>query len=238
MTGTIINVAAILAGGITGLTIGRELSLKTQSRLKMFLGALTVYAGMSMVWQALNGTFLHVVKQLAVAFFSLIVGNLIGKGLRLQSRVNKLGAYARESLGADERASSDRFSEGFVTCAILFCVGPMALLGSIQDGLTGNFKLLAVKSVMDGLATLAFVKTFGWSPMLAALPVLAYQGSITLAATHIEPWMRNSAMLDAVNATGGLLVMCIAVVILGIQRAPLADYLPSLLVAALLGWLW
>ena len=114
----------------------------------------------------------------------------------------------------------------------------MAILGSLDDGLTGNFKTLAVKSVMDGLATMAFVKTFGIGPMFTAIPVLAYQGTITIGARALQPVLENAALLDSINATGGLLILCISLVILDIQKVPLADYLPSLAVAPALTWLF
>jgi uncharacterized membrane protein YqgA involved in biofilm formation len=238
MTGTIINVGAILLGGAVGLSVGKDLSSKTQFRLKTFLGVFTIYAAFTMIWGAVNGTFGHILKQLAIAFLALILGNMMGKLLHIQAALNKLGEYAKERIGAAQADGTNKFSEGFVTCAILFCVGPMAILGSLQDGLNGNFRLLAIKSAMDGLATLAFVKTFGPGPMLAAVPVLAYQGTITLLAQRLEPYVRQSIYLDSVNATGGLIMLCIAVVILGIQKAPLADYLPALAIAPLLTWIW
>lgn len=238
MIGTIINAGAILAGGVTGLTIGKELSPRAQFRLKMLLGILTIYAGFSMFWQSINGTLGQVLKQGFIAILALLIGNVIGKALRLQKAVNKLGEFAKKSFTNKDNADSDKFSEGFITCTILFCVGPMAIIGSLQDGLSGNYRLLAIKSVMDGLATLGFVKTFGWGPVLAVVPVVAYQGSITLAAGRVQPLLRNSPLLDSMNATGALIVLCIAVVIFGLQKVPLADYLPALVVAPLITWLW
>ncbi|MGV3771526.1 MAG: DUF554 domain-containing protein [Verrucomicrobiales bacterium] len=240
MTGTIINVGAIIVGGVIGLTIAREISARAQMRLKLILGILTIYAAFTMIWQSINGTLGQVIKQTSIAMLALILGNVVGRILRIQKGLNKLGEYAKTRIGAagEKENASNRFSEGFVTCTILFCVGPMAILGSLQDGLTGDIKLLGIKSVMDGLATLAFVKTFGPGPILAAVPVLAYQGTITLTAQRIEPFVRQSIYLDSVNATGGLIMLCIAVVILGLQKVPLADYLPALIIAPLLTWLW
>src|SRR5262249_31214939 len=125
-----------------------------------------------------------------------------------------------------------------ITCSLLFCVGPMAILGALQDGLDGKYQTLAVKALMDGLATMAFVTTFGWGAMLSVVPVVAYQGTITLGARLLAPFLERQALLDSVNATGGMLVFCIALVILEIKKVELADYLPSLLVAPLLAWAW
>jgi uncharacterized membrane protein YqgA involved in biofilm formation len=236
--GTIINVATIVTGGVVGLTVGKEFAHKTEFRIKMILGVLTIYLGLKTTWQSINGSFGSVLKQLAIVFAALIIGNIIGKLLRLQKGLNKLGEYAKNVFQQHDPAKPKSFGEGFVTCTILFCVGPMAILGALEDGLTGKVQTLAIKSVMDGFATMAFVKTFGIGPIFAAIPVLAYQGTITLAAKSLEPILTNHMLLGSINATGGLLILCISVVILDIQKVPLADYLPSLVVAPLLTWLF
>ncbi|MEK7676205.1 MAG: DUF554 domain-containing protein [Verrucomicrobiota bacterium] len=238
MIGTFLNVAAIVAGGVRGLTSSRELSPANQARLKIGMGAFTVWIGLSMTWSSINGSFWQIARQLAIVILALMLGNVTGKLLRLQQSLNRLGHYAKERVTGGVPELSQRLSEGFVTCSILFCVGPMSFLGAVSDGLTGNFKTLAVKSLMDGLATLAFVKTFGWGVMLSIIPVFAYQGTITLAARTLEPFLRHYDLLDSVNATGGLLIFCIALIILELKKVELADYLPSLAMAPLLTWLW
>ena len=114
----------------------------------------------------------------------------------------------------------------------------MAILGSIQDGIDGQWKTLGIKGLLDGLATLGFTVTYGWGPMLAAIPVLAYQGSITLAAQWMEPLMRSQELKASLGIAGGLIVACISVVILGIRKVPLANYLPALVFAPLMTWWW
>lgn len=237
MIGTIINVCAIVLGGVVGLAIAKGISPKVEYRLKLILGLITLYVGMKTTWQAINGSFGSVVKQVVIVMVALVVGNIIGKVLRLQAGVNKLGEYAKNVFQKHDSDSPKRFGEGFVTCTILFCMGPMAIVGALEDGLSGKVQTLAVKSVMDGLATMAFVKTFGVGPIFAALPVLAYQGTITLGAAGLKPLLGDHLLLDSISATGGLLILCISVVILDIQKVPLADYLPSLVVAPVLTWL-
>jgi hypothetical protein len=150
-----------------------------------------------------------------------------------------VGQFAKRSIARADTHEANLFSEGFVTCTLLFCVGPMAIVGSLQDGLNGNFRVLALKSVMDGLAAFAFAKTFGPGVILSAVPVLAYQGAITLAATAVKPFLdEHPEMESALNAAGGLLVVCISVVILELRKVPLANYLPTLVVAPLLAWWW
>ena len=238
LIGTIINVAAIVTGGVVGLCVAKQFSHRAEFRIKMVLGVVTIYVGLKTAWDAVNGSFGSVVKQVVIVLAALVIGNLIGKALRLQKALNKLGEYAKNTFQEHDPAKPKRFAEGFVTCTILFCVGPMAILGALEDGLTGQVRTLAVKSVMDGLATMAFVKTFGIGPIFAALPVLAYQGTITLGAKGLEPILADHMLLDSISATGGLLILCISVVILDIQKVPLADYLPSLIVAPALTWLF
>jgi uncharacterized protein len=237
MIGTIINVGAIAAGGIIGLVAAKGISPKVEHRLKMILGVLTLYVGLKTTWSAISGPFGSVVKQVVIVMLALIIGNIVGKILRLQKGVSRVGEYAKNVFSKHDPEKPNRFGEGFVTCTILFCVGPMAIMGAIEDGLTGKVQTLAVKSVMDGLATMAFVKTFGVGPIFAAIPVLAYQGTITLGAEGLKPLLANHMLLDSISATGGLLILCISVVILDIQKVPLADYLPSLAVAPVLTWL-
>ena len=241
MIGTIINGAAILAGGALGLAVGKELSHQTQTRIKIGLGVFIVYVGLSTTWKAVNGSFGQILGQLGLIMLALVLGNVIGKLLRLQKRLNELAQFAKtrweNSPAAADGASRQSVSDGFLTCTLLFCVGPMAILGALQDGSTGNYKILAIKSVMDGLATMAFSKTFGWGVMLSAIPVVAYQGSWTLAARLLAVSDFYPPALDAMNATGGLLICTISLVVLELKKVPLADYLPSLAVAPLLAWL-
>src|SRR5437773_2965769 len=238
MTGTILNAAAILLGGIVGLTASRQPSLAHQTALKILLGAFAVYAGLSATWQAVNGTFLQVLKQLTIVLLALMLGNLTGKLLRLQKSLNHLGQFAKQKISRARPVSPRRYSEGFITCSILYCVTPIAVIGSLQDGLTSNFKTLAVKSVMDGLATMAFVTTFGWGAILSVIPVIACQGTLSLLARLLQPYLAQHALLDSINATAGLLVFCIALIILELKKIELADYLPSLAFAPLLAWWW
>jgi uncharacterized membrane protein YqgA involved in biofilm formation len=236
MLGTILNAGTIVLGGVLGLALDKRLPSRIEFKIKMVLGVLTIWIGLKTTWQSINGSFGAIGKQILIVMAALVVGNALGKLLRLQKQLNKLGDYASRMFHKDEDAGRRRFGEGFVTCAILFCVGPMAIVGSLEDGLTGKFPTLAIKSAMDGLATMAFVKPFGIGPIFAAIPVLAYQGTITLGAKSMQPFLQKSELLESVNATGGLLILCISLVLLDIQKVPLADYLPALLVAPALTW--
>jgi len=238
LVGTILNALGILIGGTLGLTLRRQMTLPTQVAIKGALGVLVIVVGLRTTWTSLGGTFGQVMKQVFIVLLALIFGRLAGRLLHLQKGLNRLGQYARERFAKAGSDSAQKWGEGFITCTILFCVGPMAILGSLQDGLTGKWQTLGAKAIMDGLATMAFVGTFGWGAMLAVVPVVAYQGTITLMARLVSPWVSDLALMNSINATGGLLVFCIALIILELKRIELADYLPSLLVAPLITWLW
>lgn len=238
MIGTLINFAAILLGGVIGLKATKQLSVATQHRIRLFLAAFTIYAGATMMWRGVNGSPGAVVKQLAIACLALVLGNALGMALRLQDNLNRLGQYAKERIAKAGPEDGNRFSEGFVTCTLLFCVGPMAILGALEDGLRGDSRILLIKSAMDGLATMGFAATFGPGVLLAAVPVLAYQGTIALAANALATHLHDEALLNSIRVVGGMVVMCIAVVLLELRKVPLANYLPSLVVAPLLTHWW
>ncbi len=231
--GTVINAVAILLGGIIGLMVKQQLSKDAQNNIKAVLVIFTFVAAAHMIWSGLNGSFGQVAKQVGIMFLSLILGNIIGMVLGIQKRLGKLGEYATERFTKAQSGEKQPVAEGFITCTLLFCVGPMAILGSIQDGMTGEFKTLALKGAMDGLATLSFAAVFGWGVLLSIIPVVAYQGTITLLAKALAGHL-DEPMINSLNATGGLLVMCLPLVIYGVRKVPLANYLPALAVAPLL----
>lgn len=237
MIGTIINAVCIIAGGIIGAFAANWLTATAQNRIKLLLAIATTYVATEMIWRGVNGGFLKCLGQFGIAFLSLIVGNAIGMGLRLQKGLNRLGQIAKKHMAKGDDPGGHRFNEGFITCTILFCVGPMAIIGAMEDGLTGNFKVLALKGAMDGLATIGFTAMFGWGSAVSVIPVVAYQGTLTICAGMLEPVL-TEPMIDSIRVTGGMLVYCITVVVLEIRKVPLANYLPALVVAPLLTWWW
>jgi uncharacterized membrane protein YqgA involved in biofilm formation len=201
------------------------------------LGAFTVFYGLRLSWISISGSFFEILKQLAIVLLALILGKLTGHGLHLQKISNRVGQNAREQLSTARHGDPALFSKGFRTCAALFCAAPLGILGATQEGLSLSeyFYPLTIKAVMDGLASMGFVAVFGRGVLLSALPVLAFQGTITLlVARFLEPVLSFHDLLNSVNAVGGLLVFCVALVMLGLKRIALADYLPSLLIAPLL----
>jgi uncharacterized membrane protein YqgA involved in biofilm formation len=238
MIGTLINAAAILAGGIAGLTTTKDLSPGRQDLIKKLLGIFTVWVGLSMSWAGLDGSLGRALRQLIIVILALMLGKAAGQLLRLQHAFNKLGRYAKGLFEQAKPKASRQVTEGFITCTLLFCLGPLAILGSLQEGLFGNPRALIIKACMDGLAAMAFARVFGWGALISALPVLAYQGTLSLLAQFLESFLRCHSLLDSVGATTGLLIFCVALVILELKKIELADYLPSLVCAPLLSWVW
>jgi uncharacterized membrane protein YqgA involved in biofilm formation len=234
MIGTLINVVAILAGGIAGLATAKDIPVHRQNQLKNLIGIFAVWFGLSLVWTSLKGGFWSILLQLTVLILGMILGKITGRILGLQRRLNKLGQYAKTRY---EHAGDLGKMDGFVTCALLYCLGPLAIYGALQDGLFGNFRALILKSIMDGLAAMAFSRVFGWSVLLSGLPVLAYQGTITLLAQLGEPFLRAHDVLDITGAALGFMIYAVSLVLMGLKRLDLADYLPSLIWAPLLCWL-
>lgn len=243
MTGTTINVLGILIGSTLGLFWIKAMTPRLQIRLKAWLGLLAVIAGLILVWKSMNGGIKLVLLQLLTIVLALTLGRMAGKALRIQRFLNRMGDFAKRRMADAQERGSRRPNEGFVTCTVLFCFAPLAIVGPIVDELGGNWKPLAIlplaiKAVMDGLGAMAFVNMFGAGVMLSALPVLAWQGSIAILARWLAPFLYEHGMADSIVGVSGLLLFSVALVILEIKKIELGDYLPSLIFAPLLAWLW
>jgi len=235
--GTLVNAAAIVVGGSAGLVTRGELPVRHQQRLKLVLGVFLVFVGLSQVWRAANGGVRHVLLLFAAVFGALVLGRFLGGRLGVQRFLNGFGRFAKERIAAAPAADSPRFSVGFTVCATLFCLEPLAVLGPVPDGLTGDFRPLLLKAVMDGLTAMALARTLGWGVLVSALPVVALQGTFWLVARGLAPWLEQGQLVDAISAADGLLVFSVALVVLQLRRLPLADYLPSLILAPVFAWL-
>jgi uncharacterized membrane protein YqgA involved in biofilm formation len=241
MTGTLLNVAGIVVGGVVGMTRRAPLSPANEAFAKIAVAVLTVFYGLRLTWISMGGSWLQILKQLLILLLALSIGKIIGRLLGLQKTSNRIGRWAHERIKATKPHDPQRGNEGFKACAALFCTEPLGLLGALQDGLSSPpyFYTLAVKGIIDALATLGLVSLFGRMVILSAIPVLAFQGTITIfCAQFLEPMLRARNLVDSVNMVGGLLIFCVALVMLGLRKIELADYLPSLIVAPLIAWWW
>jgi len=239
MLGTLINVGGILAGGIAGLFWRKPFTPALEARLKIILAAFTVFFGLRLTWISFSGSFGQIARQFLILMFALSLGKILGHLLGLQALSNRLGRGAREYISRAKPGRPGLIGEGFKTCAMLFCASPLGILGSVQDGLSQYYYPLSIKAVVDGLASFGFISLFGWGCILSVLPVFVFQGTITLAcARMLEPFLASHGLVNSVNAVGGMLVFSVALVMLGLKRIELADYLPSLVVAPLLTAAW
>jgi len=232
MTGTILNVTTVLLGSFLGLFLGARLTDRLREMLTAVLGLFTLAIGVDMFLEglAVEG------ENILVPLISLLVGGLLGEWWKVEERLRNVGARleARFAGGSGEAVEGNRFIRGFVTASLLFCVGPMTILGSIQDGLLGDYQLLAVKSVMDGFASLALASAFGVGVFFSALVVLLYQGGLTLGAAQLQN-LFTPLMLAELSAVGGVLLLSLAVgPLLNLKPIRTANLLPALLVAPLL----
>lgn len=233
MIGTFINVAAVIFGGALGTLLGGRLPERLRQTVMSGLGLFTLAIGLQMFLKTQNSL---------IVLGSLVIGVLLGEWWQIEEGIQWLGRWIEQRIqrqngnGAESAtgAHQSQFVRGFFTASLLFCVGPMAILGSIQDGLSGNFQLLAVKSVLDGFTSIAFASSLGVGVIFSALPILAYQGGITLAAGLFQR-IFSEAMMNEMTATGGIILMVIAVSnILEIKRIRSGNFLPALFVAPLL----
>ncbi|MBI5383895.1 MAG: DUF554 family protein [Verrucomicrobia bacterium] len=238
MLGTYLNIIGVVLGGLMGLAMRRPFSERLQLYLKVVLGVYTVWVGMKITFTSFGGSFWQIGKQALILMLAIVLGHLIGRLLRLQKGVNRLGQVAKQKLAAAKPDSPTRASDGFIAAAILYCAAPLAMLGPLQDGLAQNFQPLLIKAVMDGLIAMALVMTCGWPVILAAVPMAAFQVTVTRAAQWVEPMLLDRALVDPVNGICGLIMVSMALIIFEVRRVELADYLPCLAVAPLLAWLW
>jgi len=221
MTGTVLNVTTVLVGGGVGMVLGQRIPERIRETVLKGLGLLTLAIGMQMALKTAN---------VLVLMGSILLGGIAGELLGIQRRLDGLGDALQARFSGD-----GRFSEGFVTASLVFCVGPMTIMGAIQDGLQGNLELLAVKSMLDGFAALAFAAALGLGVLFSALTVLVYQGAITLGAAHMEGTL-TSGMVEEMTACGGLMVLGIGFVILDLMHPRVANFLPALAIAPLAVW--
>ena len=227
MQGTLLNVVTVLAGGVAGVALGDRLPERLRRNFIWGVGLLTLLIGVQMG--------LHV-KNPVLVLFCLLLGGAIGEVLRLEWRLQQLGAAFQRRLGGHTGGDGGRISEAFVTASLIFCVGPLTILGSFESGLTGRFPLLALKSTLDGVTAMALASSLGPGVLLASGTVLGYQGMLTLAAGALKPLL-SSAMIEEMTAVGGLLILGIGLKLLDIKELPVANYLPSLAVVPTMVWL-
>jgi uncharacterized protein len=219
-TGTAINIVTVLAGGTLGTVIGGRLSEGMRETAMNAIGLVTVLVGIQ--------SFLRFDNPL-VPLVSVIVGLVIGELIGIDDALKRFG----DALERRFSKGGSPVSRAFVTTSLLFCVGPLTVLGSLQDGISGDYRLLALKSALDFVASLSFASVLGWGVLLSAGSVLVVQGGLTLAGALFGSFM-SEPMILALTATGGVLLLGLGLVLLSLKEVRVANMLPALVVAPLL----
>ena len=225
MKGTLVNVAAITIGSVVGLLLQKGIEEKYQKIVLQALGLAVLVIGFQMAEKSLN---------ILIVILSLAIGALIGEYLDLDGKLNRFGG----KLGAKfANGDAGRFSEGFVTASLMYCVGAMAIVGALQDGLTGDSSTLYAKSLLDGVSSVVFSSTLGIGVLFSAASVFIYQGVITLMASAVSAWL-SPEMIAEMTATGGILIIAISINMLEIAKIKIASLLPAILIALLIARFW
>ncbi|MEA3284993.1 MAG: DUF554 domain-containing protein [Synergistota bacterium] len=217
--GSIANAFAIVIGTLFGLTFRSNLPSSVTTAAFHSIGLVTLWLGVSMTGSTGN---------VLVLVFSVVAGTIAGEFLDLDGRLRRGAESLQKRIGASGNAT-----EGFMTASLVFCMGSMAILGAIEEGVGDWPRLLLTKSLMDGIGSVAFAVSLGVGVGLSAISVFLYQGSITLAASALQPYMTQT-MIDEISAVGGIMLIGIGLGILEIKRIKVMNMLPALLVAAII----
>ena len=234
--GTIINVFSILIGAGIGVALGHRLPANISRTLTDALGLVVLVIGGLNLIALTDASFVAAVSSagtLLVVLASLVLGSVLGSMLRIEQRLAHFGTWLQ--LKASRGGDKEKFIEGFVNASLLFTIGPMAVLGALQDGLGQGFDVLALKSTLDGLTSVAFAAALGWGVAFAAIPVGIWQGLLTLLAASAGALM-SDALVASITATGGVLLLGTGLRVLQIRMVSVADMLPALVLAPLITW--
>jgi hypothetical protein len=216
MNGTLVNALAIIAGSLVGLLFKKGIP---ESYKKTIMQAISLVVMLIGIKTALKS------DQLLIMILSLALGSLLGELIRIENRLENLGRWLESRLSSEEGS----IANGFVTASLVFCVGSMAIVGSLESGLSGNQQTLYAKSALDGIAAIIFSSTLGFGVSLSAFAVLVYQGAITILAVFIKPFL-IPAVIDQMSATGGLLITAIGFNLMGLVKIKVGNMLPAIFI--------
>jgi len=232
--GTVLNVAAILVGAGLGVLVGHRLPERTRRTVTDALGLVTLVIGGLNIAALRDDDYVAAVGgggTLLVVLAALLIGGIAGSLLRIEDRLETFGGWLQRTFArGDATASRGRFVEGFVDASLVFCIGPLAVLGSLSDGLGRGIEQLALKSTLDGFASLAFAASLGWGVAASALSVGVWQGLLTILGALLGAFM-SAALISSLTATGGVLLLGVGFRLLNIRQVPVGDLLPALIVA-------
>ena len=224
MKGTLVNSVGIVAGSLVGLVLKKNVPLKYQQTVMHGLALAVGLIGLQMALKTQN---------ILIVILSIVLGGLLGEFIDIDKRLNKIGEWLTLRMGNKYGDAG----QGFITGSLVFCVGAMAIVGSIQDGLTGDASTLYAKAMLDTVASVVFSSTMGIGVALSSISVLCYQGLVTILASSLSDLI-SEAMITEMTAVGGLLILGISLLILEIKVIKVANLLPAVPVAAMIVLLW
>ena len=223
MIGTIVNTFSIILGGLLGLIFRGKLPEKLQKIVMQGISLAVLLIGLEMAFE------IKKTDDILIVIFSLVIGGIIGELLELKNRLDSIGNRIKNKI----KSKNDFFIKGFVQTSLIYCVGAMAIMGAIQDGINNDPSILFTKSMLDGTTAVAFAATFGLGVLFSAIPVFIYQGSITILAAWAQQLLTETVIAD-LTATGGLLILAIGLNMLEVSKIKIANLLPSLLVVIII----
>lgn len=240
-SGTAVNVAAVLVGTVIGLLVGHRMSERTRETVTDLLGLFTaVVAAMSLrpLVQPRFSQSLAAGSAILVVLLALMLGGMLGSALKIEDRIEQLGTWATSRMAkgqSDADPGRAKFINGFVTATLIYCVGPMAILGSLTEGLGQGNQILLTKSLLDGFTAIAFASALGSGVMLAAVSLAAYQGLLTVLGWLLGEVL-SPVQLDSISVAGGIILLGLAARLLNLKQVRVADLVPGLLFAPVLMW--
>ncbi len=220
MFGTYVNTVAVIAGSLVGVLLHRELPDRIKKVIFQGIGLMVLFIGMQMALKTSN---------LVILFSSILIGAVAGEVIDVERHLDRLGNF----LKTRSRSKDERFIDGFVTASLVCCVGSMAIVGAIEDGIRGDPSTLLAKSVLDGFVSISFASALGMGVLFSALSVLAFQGGITLLAQFLKTLLTDTLM-NELSAVGGILLLGLAIDMLEIKEIKVGNLLPSLFVVVCL----
>lgn len=223
MTGTIVNTIAVIVGGILGMLLKKQMPERIKTIYFQAVGLFTLAIGISMVWN---------MQHILIVVTGLVVGALLGEWWNIEKGSEELADWTKKKL----HIGSDEFSEGLTTAFLLFCIGAMTIVGSIEEGMIGSSKLLFTKSIMDGFSSLLLASAFGVGVIFSAIPLFLFQGSITLLARLFGEFL-SPEIIQVLSSTGGILLIGLGINILEIKKLRILNMLPALIVVVVLMWI-
>ena len=223
MLGTIVNTIAVIAGGSLGILLKKGMPDRIRTIYFQAVGLFTLAIGISMVWQ---------MEHILIVVSSVVIGAMLGEWWNLEKGTEQLSEWTKKKLNI----GSERFTEGLTTAFLLFCIGAMTIVGAIEEGTTGNSRLLLTKSVMDGFSSLLLASALGVGVVFSAIPLFLFQGGITLLAKFFGEFL-SSETIQALTSVGGILLLGLGINILELKKLRILNMIPALLVVVLLMWI-